>query len=265
MKVHITTEPSWICRRLADHLKTLDGFRVRVTTERPRDADLTYFLTYLFREFYRPVGKAVALFTHYEPGDHQRRYDTIAGQVDHCVVLNDAHYNYLGERVGFSRVSRVHLPVMRSAHVPPLRVGWFHRSPPGYGRRKRTDLLEFARKLPWVEIVATDGKLTADKLAATMRSVDVFLTTSDYESGPSCLLEGLFLGKAVVIPHGVGLADEYADLPNVHTFPPGDTAGLQAALEACYLPKRLGYEAVAKNTVDRWRADHADIFRRVLA
>lgn len=265
-KIHIVTEPSWICRSLATHLQSIGKFRVRVTTDPPCDADLTYYLTYLFREFYRPAGKAVGLFTHFVPGQHQKRYDQLAKQMDHCIVLNETHRRYLEDRVGKHRVSRVHLPVMNSPEVPPLRVGWFHRSPEGYGRRKRTDLLDFVRKLPWTKVVQSDGKMTQQRLAEAMRSVDVFLTTSDYESGPSCLVEALALGKSVVIPQGVGLADEYAHLPTVHSFPPGDAAGLEATLEDCYKPLKMGYEAVARNnTVDRWRADHVAIFQEVLS
>jgi len=264
-KIHITTEKNWICRQLADHLKDLQGFRVRVTVDPPRDAQITYFLTYLFREFYRPVGKSVGLFTHYEPGKHQRRYDQIASQLDHCIVLNDGHYEYLGHRIGYANVSRVHLPVMFKQKIPPLRVGWFHRSPPGYGRRKRTDLLEHVRGLEWVDLIQSNGSWSAEQLHAHMRSVDVFLTTSDHESGPSCLLEGLSLGKDIVIPQGVGLADEYADIPGVFLFKPGNKEGLRQALRAAYEPLRVKYEVVCRNTVENWRNDHAHIFERMLA
>lgn len=263
-KIHITTEPSWICRHLAEHLKTLPGFRVRVTTDPPRDANLTYFLTYLFREFYRPVGQSVGLFTHYVPGTHQKRYNLIASQLDHCIVLNDQHYEYLSTRVGRHRVSRVHLPVMKSENIPRLRVGWFHRSPQGYGSRKRVDLVRFVRQIPWVELVESTGHWTQAELHAEMRGVDVFLTTSDYESGPACLLEALSLGKAAVIPTGCGLADEYANVPGVHLFPPGDRDGLVQALNDAYAPLRAKYEAVSVNTVDRWRDDHARIFEQLL-
>lgn len=263
-KVHVTTEPSWICRRLADHLKSLDGFRVRVTTDAPRDASLTYYLPYLFREFYRPVGKSVALFTHYESGSHKKRYDSIAGQVDHCIVLNNGHYQYLGQRVGFENVTRVHLPVKRDEKLPRLKVGWFHRSPDGYGHRKRLDLLNSVKALDWVELVTSDGKLSQDQLYERMRYVDVFLTTSDYESGPVSLLEAMSLGKMAVLPFGVGLADEFVEVPGVYRFHAGDADSLRRALETAYRPLKLRYASISRNTVQRWREDHINVFRKVL-
>lgn len=268
MKVHIVTEPSWICKRLADHLAgNLDGFRVRATTEPPRDAKLTYYLSYLFREFYRPVSgsKSVALFTHYIPGKHQRRYDQIAYQVDHCIVLNSGHEKYLSEKVGKEKVSRVHLPVQEKFYgLEPLRVGWFHRSPEGYDRRKRTDLVDFVKTLPWVRVYKTDGNLTQERVKQLMATMDVFLTTSDQESGPASFLEGLSLGKHVIIPMGVGLANEYAHVDGVHLFKPGDKESLKQALVDVYRPLRERYEAVSHNTVDRWRSDHVKIFKKVL-
>lgn len=264
-RVHITTEESWICRRLSEHLQALDGFRVRVTCDPPRDTDLTYFLTYLFREFYKPVGKCVALFTHYVPGKHQDTYNKIASQVDHCVALSSQHAEYLKNLVGEDKVTRVHLPVKFSRAIPRLRVGWFHRSPDGYGRRKRTDLLEFVRQLSWVELVASPGNWSESHLHAQMQAVDVFLTTSDYESGPVSLLEGLSLGKSIVIPRGVGLADEYADIPGVHLFEPGSQEDLESALWDAYEPLRVRYSAVSNNTVERWKEDHRNLFTRLLS
>lgn len=269
MKVHVTTEQSWICHRLADYLQgNLEGFRVRVTTSAPRDARLTYYLTYLFREFYNPApgSKSVALFTHYTPGKHQRRYDAIASQVDHCIVLNEFHREYLANKVGNHRVSRVHLPVhdIVRDQPEPLRVGWFHRSPEGYDKRKRTDLVDYVGTLPWVRLHRSGGGVSQDDLNLVMRSMDVFLTTSDQESGPASLLEGLSLGKQIVIPSGVGLANEYADVDGVHLFQPGDKASLRQALENVYRPIRERYEAVRLNTVERWRIDHARIFKEVL-
>jgi len=264
-KVHVVTEQNWICRQLADHLKDLPGFRVRVTTDPPRDAQITYYLTYLFREFYRPVGKSVGLFTHYEPGKHQQRYDQIASQLDHCIVLNEGHYDYLAHKVGHHNVSRVHLPVMPKATIPPLKVGWFHRSPPGYRNRKRVDLLDKVRETDWITLFQSNGKWTPKQLHETMRNCDVFLTTSDQESGPSCLLEALSLGKSVVIPQGVGLADEYGDIPGVFLFNRGDWYSLQQALRDAYEPLRVKYEVVSRNNVEKWRDDHAHVFERLLA
>lgn len=265
MRIHVVTEPSWICRQLANHLRDLDGFQVRVTTEAPANADATYYLTYLFRQYYKPCGPSAALFTHYMPGKHQAGYDSAAKAVNHCVVLNDFHKAYLSARVGEAKVTRVHLPLLEAVTPRPLRVGWFHRSPPGYGNRKRTDLLEAVRKEPWCSLVTSDGRLTPAELEALMQSCDVFLTTSDYESGPMCLLEGLAREKCIVIPSGVGLADEYAHIPGVFTFAPGDAKSMLTCLRAVYEPLEKRRHAVARNTVAHWREDHAAIFRRLLS
>lgn len=263
-KVHVTTEKGWICRSLAEGLANLDGFRVRVTTDAPRDADLTYFVTYLFREFYRPVGRCAALFTHWLPGKHKARYDKIAQQVDHCVVLSKQHEDYLSDLVGPLKVTRVHLPVMQTEAVPKLRVGWFHRSPPGYDDRKRVDLLEQLEKIEWVQVIRSDGGMSTEQLHAAMQTVDVFLTTSDYEAGPMAHLEALSLGKPSVIAAGVGLADEYAGVPGVHLFRRGDFGSMLEELAKVYEPLRLRYEAVRQNTMAKWREDHAAIFRKVI-
>lgn len=263
-KVHIVTEDSWICRRLSNSLQNLDGFDVRVSTGKPTNADLTYYLTYLHREFYPPVGKSLALFTHFVPGQHQRRYDSISGQVNHCTVLSDQHYRYLGSRVGYHNVTRVNLPVMEDHGKRRLRIGWFHRSPPGYGSRKRTDLLDEIRKQDWIELRQSNGNWNSDQLKEEMKRAEVFLTTSDHESGPMSLLEGMALGKHVVIPTGVGLSDEYATLPLVHQFQPGDKGSLLDVLRRIYEPIKLSYDALALNTIKRWRIDHARIFKEVL-
>jgi len=263
-RIHVVTEPSWICRKLAGYLEDLSGFRVRVSEKIPHNAELTYYLTYLFREFYLPAGKSVALFTHYTPGKHQQRYDKIAQQVEHRIVLSAQHYDYLVSKVGEQGVTRVHIPVCQTWTLPTLKVGWFHRSPTGYQQRKREDLADSLQSLPWITLIKSKGQMSEEQLWSTMKSVDVFLTTSDYESGPVSLLEGLSLGKAVVIPRDVGLANEYQHLPTVHLFERGNFESLRVALESVYRPICEGYKALSCNTVEHWRQDHAKIFEQVL-
>lgn len=265
-RVHITTERDWICSRLASHLALLPDFRVQISNAGPGNSfspTIHYFLPYLFLEFVKPVGVPVALFTHYVPGKHQSRYDAFAKQVQHCIVLSSQHEEYLTHLVGRKKVSRVHQPI-EPLEPPKLRVGWFHRSPPGYGIRKRLDLLETVKKEPWIELVESGGKLSPVELREAMKSVDCFLITSDYESGPASLLEGLALGKPVLIPWGVGLADEFKAIAGVTLYKPGCEGSLISSLRLFYAPLFDRYNSVKSYTADRWREDHAEIFRRIL-
>lgn len=264
-KINILTESSWICRKLANHLAYLPGFDIEVSTEPKRYANLTYYLPYLTREFYHPPNaNTVALFTHYIPGKHQARYDRIARLVKHAVVLNAQHQSYLEHLVGKDKVTRISLPVDRDLPAPKLRVGWFHRNPAGYDGRKRADLLKCIEQLEWVELVTSNGSMDRTSVVAEMQRCDVVLTTSDYESGPVSLLEALALGKQVVIPQGVGLADEYATVPGVYLFPRGDGDGLVEVLRRIYAPIKSRLEAVQTNTVESWQHRHRDLFSRLL-
>lgn len=263
----VSEPPGWICRRLADLLVSgIPNLRV-VDTEGSwvwQQYELVYYLPYYLYDRF-PVGgaKKVALMTHVLTGDHEARYNRIARSVDHCVVLCSRYYGYLERLVGRGRLSLFQLPVHPLCRVRPLRVLWPHRSPSGYLGRKRYDWVERLKRLDWVELIETGGRLTPQELYSCMRNCDVVLVTSFCEAGPVSLLEALASGVVVVIGRGVGLQQDFEDCPGVVSFDVDSYDSMEHALWSLYQPRKLLADRVADWTEGNWVEQHRVLFERL--
>jgi glycosyltransferase involved in cell wall biosynthesis len=129
--------------------------------------------------------------------------------------------------------------------------------------RKGRHLVERLRRLPFVEVLATEGRVPEGQLRELYQRVDYVLIASTVEGGPLCLLEGLAMGKPVIAPEGVGMVPEFADTEHVLHYPAGDVETLTALVTACYHKKLQPAALVAGRDWDRWAEDHR-LFTRLL-
>ncbi len=98
------------------------------------------------------------------------------------------------------------------------------------------------------------------RLYAASRMIVVPLHDTDFQAGITALLEGMAMGKAVVVTRTEGLAGIVRDGENGLSVPPGDPAALRCALlrllESPEEAERLGSQArrdvEAGYTLDRW-------------
>ena len=65
-----------------------------------------------------------------------------------------------------------------------------------YHPRKGRHLVEELRKLPFVEVLTTEGKMPEEELPAFYQRLDYVLIPATVEGGPMSLSEGLAMGKA---------------------------------------------------------------------
>ncbi len=264
----VSEQPGWVCRRLADLLLRIPGVEVTdsksVVGVDKNNIKIVYYLPYLEHNNFSMRGPvSIALMTHSVPGSHEERYNRIASSVDHCVVLSSKYWWELKERIGQDKLSLIFPPAHQLCKVEPLRVGWFHRSPPGYGKRKRQEWIEALRRESWIEIVESGGRLSTFDLYAKMRKCDVVLITSQQEGGPLSLVEALASGVPVLIGEGVGLQQDFEEHPAVHTFDVDSYDSMRGKLWGLYEPRMFCSKSVELFSEDNWIQKHKELFQRI--
>jgi glycosyltransferase involved in cell wall biosynthesis len=260
---------AWILRRLAryliDRLPYVHGAPWRPSAV--REFDLTYYVNYqLCRRPRAPLRRAVfwrkprsrlvgAFFPHREGNDF---FDEVARELDFCVAPSARYANYLREHCNPSSHLIYH-GVELDRFTPKLRLGFVGRR---YATGRKGDvLLRAVEKLPYVELRATEGKLSDAEIPGFYRDLDYVLITSSIEGGPLCFQEGLASGKPI-LSTDVGMVSEFRDAPGVDIF--ADERELLALLEAKYAERLRLRANVERFSVDYWVSEHDKLFRRLI-
>jgi glycosyltransferase involved in cell wall biosynthesis len=219
-------------------------------------ARLAYYVNYaLYRG---PSGLIdAAFFTHLDDAHH---FLGRARRVELCVCQARLYAEWLRAR-GVRNV--VHVPMGFDAYRyrPRLVLGVVGRLD---HPRKGLHLVERLRRLPFVEVVATEGRAPEPELPGVYQRVDYVLVPATVEGGPMSLLEGLAMGKPVIAPEGVGMVPEFEAGERLRLYPAGDAEALAALVTACYEEKLRGARLVRGRTWDRWAQDHHDLFAQLL-
>ena len=105
--------------------------------------------------------------------------------------------------------------------------------------RKNPQLLQRIAELPFVELRATLGKLSAEKLPAFYADLDLIVSPSTIEGGPMALTEGLAVGVPSIAFQGVGVADEFST--GIIRVPFGDDDAFLRRLEVFWKEERQLY------------------------
>lgn len=109
---------------------------------------------------------------------------------------------------------------------------------------------------------------TLDGLPAFYSRLDCYIVTSTIEGIPMPPLEALACGVPVVIPRGVGMLDELADIPGVWRYEAGDYDDLKkttaAAIKADKPDREKLRAAVAGYNAQEFARSHVDGLKAVL-
>jgi hypothetical protein len=248
----------WVLERLARRLAAKLPYAEFVPW-RPRPggaARIAYYVNYALYE--GPSGLIdVAFFTHY---DEAQRFLERARRVDHCVCMSGQYADWLLAQ-GVRSVTHIPMGFDYYRYRPQLVLGVFGRLE---HPRKGKHLVEKLRQLPFVDIVATEGRVPEKDLRDLYQGVDYVLIPATVEGGPMCLLEGLAMGKPVIAPADVGMVPEFGNTEHILRYPAGDAETLVRVATACHQEKLRRTRLVQDRTWDRWAEAHHRLFTALL-
>lgn len=223
---------------------------------RPFPRSLVYYINYALYE--EPSGCIdVGFFTHV---DEDRGFLERARRMDHCVSMSKLYAGWLRAR-GVAHVTHVPMGFDYYRFRPKLALGVVGRLE---HPRKGRSLVERIRRLDFVELVATEGRLSTDAIREVYQRIDYVLIPATVEGGPMSLLEGLGSGKPVIAPAGVGLVPEFEGSPQVRLYPAGDADALAELVAACHREKLDRSRLVRGRSWDDWAKSHHDLFTDLL-
>lgn len=153
------------------------------------------------------------------------------------------------------------IPGVDPSFRPKLVLGFVGRIH-DYGKRKGIDLLHKVSKLNFVDLCATNGKLTSNELPDFYRKLDYVLVTSRYEGGPMCLLEALACGKKVICPPNIGFADRFQF--GIIPYECGNAQSLCSLLNSLYEDRISIAKSALEFTWDRWAFEHVKHFSKLI-
>jgi glycosyltransferase involved in cell wall biosynthesis len=257
--VNIVTERSrWILTRIARALADrLDYIRINAWRG---SFDITYFMPY-YRYAATTSPVTAALFTHRDVGfaKYEEAWDRCREKVDCCVALSPRYRDMLVAE-GARRVVYIEPGLDLEVLTPRLRVGFVGRRYADTGR-KGEQLLDRVAALDFVELRATEGKVSWEKIPEFYRGLDVVLITSRHEGLPMCVLEGLACGIPVVSTD-VGIVPEFKE--GVTVFD-GTFAALEKILRDRFAGKLALRRQVEHLTWDAFARHYDELFRELRA
>jgi hypothetical protein len=217
---------------------------------------LAYYVNYAL--FDRPSGLIdVVFFTH--PDESHQSVER-ARRADGCVCMARQYADWLASQ-GVPNVAHIPMGFDSYRFRPRLIVGVIGRLD---HPRKGRELVEAVRRLPFVEVIATEGRTQQEDLRNVYERLDYVLIPATVEGGPLCLLEGLALGKPVIAPEGVGMVPEFTPAAQVRLYALGDPVALERVVTECYREKEARTRLVRGRSWDDWAERHHHFFTRLL-
>ena len=248
----------WILERLARRLADKLPYAELVPWE-PRPGPWTrmaYYVNYAL--YHGPSGLIdVGFFTH---ADETQHFLERAKAVDHCVCMSKSYVEWLVAR-GVEKVSHIRMGFDYYRYRPRLVLGVIGRLD---HPRKGRELVHSLRALPFIKVLTTEGRLSAEELPDFYQQLDYVLIPATVEGGPMSLLEGLARGKPVIAPEGVGIVPELGPNDHVRLYPAGNGEALGRLVSECYREKLSCSQLVEDRTWDRWAEAHHHLFVRLM-
>jgi len=248
----------WVLERLGGRLGCKLPYAALVpwAAQRGGEARLAYYVNYAL--YQGPSGLPdVGFFTHL---DESHEFLERARRLDYCVCMSRVYADWLREH-GVATVCHIPMGFDYYRYRSRLVLGVVGRLD---HPRKGAHLVNELRKLPFVEVLTTEGRFAEDELRDLYQRIDYVLIPATVEGGPMSLLEGLAMGKPVIAPDGVGMVAEFGETPHIRTYAAGDLDALLAVVKACHQAKCERTRLVQDRTWDRWAEDHHRPFRRLL-
>ena len=248
---------NWILQKLSAVLVSKLPYAAFAAWRPKTEGKLAYYINYaLFNE---PSGLIdVGFFTH---RDDSHDFLLRAQRMDGCVCMARMYADWLKDKT--SR-DVIHIPMGFDSYRyrPTLVLGVIGKLD---HPRKGRHLVEHLQKLPFVEVITTDGRLPEESLRDVYQRVDYVLIPATVEGGPMSLLESLAMGKPVIAPEGVGAVPEFTGCDQLLLYPAGDGDALTQMVTACFEKKLSLASAVADRSWDRWAEDHHHFFMKLLS
>lgn len=265
----VPADRGWILEKIANAIATeaakSDRFRVTVTTQPSRAADLVFFLPESAWRDDLADSIRVTYFAHKE--DHlgaAALFAEVARKSDYCVTSSEKYAEVL-RRDGAREVFTIPLGVDTSAFVPKVRFGVVGRT---YSTgRKGESLLARVLDLPFAEFVFTgDGwplppqYYAEQDLPGFYQSLDYLVVPSVIEGGPVPMLEALSSGCEVIAPSDIGMVESFPHIP----FRRGDAEDLRRVISE-QIGRRLALRAaVLPNDWTHFGQRHLKLFEELI-
>jgi len=253
----------WILNRMGIELKQRLPY-VALNAPNKNNYEINYYINHsTFKEASMRVD--IAFFAHVEEDNPilRDRFFKVADSVQACVCHSNKYAQIL-KKYGKRNVTVI-TPGVDSAFKPKLILGFIGRSYRNWSIEKwRTDrkgerLLDELKKLDYVELRVTDGKLPAGELPNFYRELDYVIIASKYEAGPMCLIESLACGIEVIAPKDVGMVAEFKE--GIHHYENSDFNSLNRLLNELYKNKITIRSQVEQYTWDRFASEHNKFFK----
>jgi len=263
MKVQIISPDSWILYKIAKELDDRLDYTKLTSLSHPykhervkiNDYDINYYINYnMFR--YKSNKIDTALFTHTEENKtHYNNFISIAKKLDHCVSMSIKYENVLRSE-NILNCETISMGVDLNLYKPKLILGYIAKL---HRHRKGGTLLEKMKKLDFIELRITNGKLEEDELPNFYRQLDYTIVPSKIEGGPMCLLESFACGIPVIAPKDVGMVEEF-NKGLVH-YENSDFESLKTVLEELYEKKLYISNQVKEKSWDHCAKNHDKLFK----
>jgi hypothetical protein len=251
-------EDGWILERLARQLAAKLPYAVfsHANSQLFPDSALAYYVNYFLYNSPSSV-LDVGFFTHFdEAGQFLER----ARRMDFCVSMSRKYEMWL-LRQGVKSVTCIPMGFDSYGYRPRLVIGVIGLLD---HPRKGKHLVQALRKLPFVEVIATEGRVTEEQLPDFYQRLDYVLIPATVEGGPMSLLEGLGMGKPIIAPDDVGMIPEFENSEHIRCYPTGDVEALVKVVRECYEEKAARRRLVQDRSWDRWAEAHHHLFQQLL-
>ena len=247
---------NWILQKLAAVLVSKLPYASFAAWRPGPEGKLVYYVNYaLYNE---PSGLIdVGFFTH---RDDSHGFLLRAQQMDGCVCMARMYADWLRDR---TPREVVHIPMGFDAYRYSARLVLGVIGKLDHPRKGR-HLVEHLQRLPFVDVITTDGSLPEESLRDVYQRVDFVLIPATVEGGPMSLLESLAMGKPVIAPEGVGAVSEFSGCDRLHLYPAGDADALTQLVTSCFEKKLAQTMSVADRSWDQWAEDHHRFFMKLL-
>jgi len=215
MKINIVcSDKGWIYSQFLKALQTYSSNTILLNSK--DSCDLTYCIPYY--EWVNSIKHPYCAWMSHQ--EHRKDlYDKFldVGKSADVAISHSKKYADLLKNAGAQNVVQIVPGVDLSAYQlrgthraqsNKLIVGYIGRQYVS-SNRKNPALIDKIRKLPFVELKVSGGKVKAKDLPQFYAQCDLIISPSFIEGGAMCLLEGLAVGVPVVCFEGVGMAQEF--------------------------------------------------------
>lgn len=263
MKINIIcpAHDNWIIDRMTKHLLQYAPPDLEVIRN-PKPIEEEDCINYynVYRSFKGKSKNSLDVTFHTHPEINQ--YYDIAPIVDHIIVMNNQYKtDLINHNIPPDNITVIHPGVDEEFHtLKKLRI--FNPVDMSRGERKGPDVWNMLKKLKWIDAVCSNRKLSKTNLLLEYQKADVIVSTSIMEGGPMCVIEGLAMGKIVVVKEDIGLVPDF-ESPGLLKFK--DSKHLILILRAIYKQKEKTAKCVENITWESWANHHYDLFKSIIS